>query len=175
VILVDTSIWVDHLHRSEPALSELLNRAEVIQHPMIVGELALGGIRDRLRVLELLNDLPRSTIATHHEVMTMVNREALYGKGLGLVDAHLLASTRLTPGSRLWTRDRRLRPRPRRSASPTPDSFACDSLRMAAHLLIFISWRRCICAGSSSREQPRLRRRQAPRPERLFVAGSVGC
>ena len=109
MILVDTSVWVDHLHRTAPSLVELLNRSAVIQHPMIIGELALGSLRDRVRVLELLNDLPRSSVATHDEVMTLVSREALYGKGLSLVDAHLLASIMLTPGSRLWTRDRRLR------------------------------------------------------------------
>lgn len=76
---------------------------------MVVGELALGTLRDRAIVLTLLDELPAAVTATHDEVMAMVDDEALFGRGLSLVDAHLLASLRLTPGARLWTRDRRLR------------------------------------------------------------------
>ncbi len=109
MILVDTSVWIDHLHRSEPALVEFLRRSQVVRHPMVVGELALGTLRDRAIVLTLLDELPAAVTATHDEVMAMVDDEALFGRGLSLVDAHLLASLRLTPGARLWTRDRRLR------------------------------------------------------------------
>jgi predicted nucleic acid-binding protein len=109
MILVDTSIWIDHLHRSDAALSALLDEAQVCTHPMIIGELALGSLRDRATVLGLLNDLPRTPLAAHAEVLTFVEAHVLYGIGLSLVDAHLLAALRLNPPDRLWTRDRRLR------------------------------------------------------------------
>lgn len=109
MILVDTSVWIDHLHRAEPSLVALLRRTRVLRHPMVIGELALGTLRDRGQVLELLSGLPAAVTSTHDEVLTMVNGERLFGRGLSLVDAHLLASVRLTSGSRLWSRDRRLR------------------------------------------------------------------
>lgn len=76
---------------------------------MVVGELALGNLGGRAQVLGLLAQLPSATVATHDEVMRLVEQNRLYGRGLGLVDAHLLASTLLTPGARFWTRDKRLR------------------------------------------------------------------
>ena len=109
MILVDTSIWIDHLHRSDVALSTLLNEAQVCTHPMITGELALGSLQDRSTVLGLLSDLPSAPVATHAEVLLFVDGHALYGSGLSLVDAHLLAAVRLSSADRLWTRDRRLR------------------------------------------------------------------
>ncbi len=109
MILVDTSIWIDHLHRSEAALSALLNEAQVCTHPMIIGELALGSLRDRQTILGLLSDLPSTPLATYAEVLRFVESHALYGIGLSLVDAHLLAALRLSPPDRLWTRDRRFR------------------------------------------------------------------
>ena len=109
MILVDTSIWIDHLHRSEAALSALLNEAQVCTHPMIIGELALGSLRDRQTILGLLSDLPSTPLATYAEVLRFVESHALYGIGLSLVDAHLLAALRLSSPDRLWTRDRRLR------------------------------------------------------------------
>jgi predicted nucleic acid-binding protein len=109
MILVDTSIWIDHLHRSEAALSALLSEAQVSTHPMIIGELALGSLRDRTTILGLLSDLPNTPTATHAEVLAFVELHALHGVGLSLVDAHLLAALRLSSRDRLWTRDRRLR------------------------------------------------------------------
>lgn len=109
MILVDTSIWIDHLHRSEAALSALLNEAQVCTHPMIIGELALGSLRDRQTILGLLSDLPSTPLATNAEVLRFVESHILYGIGLSLVDAHLLAALRLSSPDRLWTRDRRLR------------------------------------------------------------------
>ncbi len=109
MILVDTSIWIDHLHRSDATLSELLNEAQVCAHPLVIGELALGSLRDRTTILELLADLPSTPVATHAEVLAFVDSKILYGIGLSLVDAHLLAALRLSPSDRLWTRDRRLR------------------------------------------------------------------
>ena len=109
MILVDTSIWIDHLHRSEDTLSALLNDAQVCTHPMIIGELALGSLRDRQTILRLLSDLPSAPLATHAEVLSLVEAHTLFGIGLSLVDAHLLAALRLGQPDRLWTRDHRLR------------------------------------------------------------------
>ncbi len=109
MILVDTSVWIDHLHRSDPLLVGLLDRWLVARHPMVVGELALGTLKDRKTVLDALGGLPAVTPASHEEVAVFVEAHALWGKGLSLVAAHLLASTLLSPGTLLWTRDRRLR------------------------------------------------------------------
>ena len=109
MILVDTSIWIDHLHQTEPTLVALLGEGQACSHPMIIGELALGTLRDRTVVLALLADLPAVSTATHAEVLQLVESHALYGIGLSLVDAHLLAGVRLSAPSRLWTRDQRLR------------------------------------------------------------------
>lgn len=108
MILVDTSVWIDHLHHVESSLVDALDESTVVQHPMLIGELALGSMRDRVVFLELLANLPEIEIATHAEVMHLVEERQLHGHGLSLVDAHLLASLLLTPGVRLWTRDKRL-------------------------------------------------------------------
>ncbi|MGH8827810.1 MAG: type II toxin-antitoxin system VapC family toxin [Jiangellaceae bacterium] len=108
MILVDTSVWIDHLHSSEPHLVEVLEGAGVVQHPMIVGELALGSLKRRTEFLELMTNMPSTRVAASSEVLNLVNARRLYGRGLSLVDAHLLASVLLTPGTRLWTRDKRL-------------------------------------------------------------------
>jgi predicted nucleic acid-binding protein len=108
MILVDTSIWIDHLHRTDAVLSALLNQAQVRTHPMIIGELALGSPRDRTTILGLLSDLPSTPIATHAEVLAFIEEHTLHGIGLSLIDAHLLAASRLSPPDRLWTRDRQL-------------------------------------------------------------------
>jgi predicted nucleic acid-binding protein len=111
VILVDTSVWIDHLHRAEPVLVELLRRNEVAAHPLVIGELAIGSIARRDEVIALLKALPAAAEATHDEVLEFVAARRLHGVGLSLVDAHLLASVVLTAGTRLWTGDRRLRER----------------------------------------------------------------
>ena len=108
MILIDTSVWIDHLHQPDEGVVELLGRSEVVQHPLVIGELALGSLRDRDLILELMQNLASTPIATHEEVLHFVDRERLYGRGLSLVDAHLLASVILAPGTVLWTRDRRL-------------------------------------------------------------------
>jgi predicted nucleic acid-binding protein len=108
VILVDTSIWIDHLRRSNEELSGLLDRREVLSHPFVIGELALGHIRNRDQVVALLLRLPHATAARDNEVLTYIEANELAGTGIGYVDAHLLASVLLTPGSLLWTRDKRL-------------------------------------------------------------------
>ncbi len=114
MILVDTSIWIDHLRSSEPALVEALEQGQVLAHPMIVGEIALGSLRQRGLVIALLGDLPFARVATHDEMLGFIEAQRLSGIGIGLVDAHLLASARLTPNVRLWSRDKRLREAARR-------------------------------------------------------------
>jgi predicted nucleic acid-binding protein len=108
VILVDSSVWMDHLHRSDPVLTELLATGEVLTHPFVIGEIAMGNLRDRDRTLTDLYDLPRTAIAADDEVLTFVSQHRLFGRGLGYIDAHLLAATRLTPRAVLWARDKRL-------------------------------------------------------------------
>jgi predicted nucleic acid-binding protein len=108
MILVDTSIWIDHLHRQEPDLNDLLEDAQVSAHPMIIGELALGSLSDRASVLSWLENLPSVPVVTHAEVLHFVEANALYGQGLSLVDAHLLAGLFVSDNVTLWTRDRRL-------------------------------------------------------------------
>lgn len=109
MILVDTSVWIDHLHTREPVLAELLEQAEVCRHPMVIAELALGTMRDRETVLGLLGNLPGMNLPAHDEVLRLVEASTLYGKGLSVVDAHLLAAVRINDDVRLWTRDKRLR------------------------------------------------------------------
>ena len=109
MILVDTSVWVDHLRKGNVQLADLLERGVVVMHPFVVGEISCGSLRDRLSVLQLLRDLPGAEVAETNEVLGFIERHSLHGKGIGYVDAHLLASTALTAGARLWTRDMRLR------------------------------------------------------------------
>ena len=108
MILVDTSVWIDHLRHGESALTNLLNAGEVVIHPFVIGELALGNLRQRDIILDTLNNMPRAKIATNEEVLTFINQSKLYGLGIGYIDAHLLASVRLTPATLIWTRDKRL-------------------------------------------------------------------
>ncbi len=108
MILADTSVWIEHFRRGEPALEAALDANEVMLHPFVIGELACGNLRDRAGVLAWLTDLSLVQEATHDEVMTFIERRRLMGRGIGYVDAHLLASTALTRPVRLFTLDRRL-------------------------------------------------------------------
>ena len=108
MILVDTSVWVDHLRTPNAQLAERLDRHQVLAHPWVIGELALGNLHDRAGVISALRGLPTPTVATGPELLSLIDRESLHGSGIGYVDAQLLASTRLTPDARLWTADRRL-------------------------------------------------------------------
>ena len=108
MILVDTSIWIDHLHAADPVLVELLTEGEAGAHPAVRGELAMGTLADRQAVLEGLANLPAPRAATHEEVLVLIEARRLAGRGLSLVDAHLLGAVLITPGWQLWTRDRRL-------------------------------------------------------------------
>jgi predicted nucleic acid-binding protein len=108
VILVDTSVWVDHLRAGNRALSELLEGGMVLVHPFVIGEIALGNLARRHLVLGTLSDLPRAGVASDPEALHFIDRHALFGRGIGYVDAHLLAAVSLTAGAELWTYDRRL-------------------------------------------------------------------
>jgi predicted nucleic acid-binding protein len=107
VILVDTSAWVQHLCRGLPRLATLLQGGEVLIHPRVIGELACGNLRNRSQVLELLQGLPAATVARDAEVLLLIEREQLMGRGIGYIDVHLLAAARLSH-CRLWTQEHRL-------------------------------------------------------------------
>jgi predicted nucleic acid-binding protein len=109
VILVDTSVWIDHLHARVPSLAALLEAGEVMTHPFVIGELACGMLKDRDHVLELLAVLPAMIVATDEEVLLFIERRKLMGRGIGYIDAHLLTSVRLTDDAEIWTRDKSLR------------------------------------------------------------------
>jgi predicted nucleic acid-binding protein len=108
VILVDTAVWIDHLHKSEPDLVAMLGADEVGCHPYVIEELALGSLKRLTTVLELLGSLHSFPVLTHDEVMALVSGRQLWGRGLSAVDVQLLGSVALVGGARLWTRDRRL-------------------------------------------------------------------
>ena len=107
MILVDTSVWIDHFRRNSPSLVDALHNEEVLTHPFVIGEIACGSISRRADVLTLLDALPKVLVATDEEALQFIVRHDLGGKGIGYVDVHLLAATSLT-GARLWTHDRRL-------------------------------------------------------------------
>ncbi len=107
-VLVDTSVWVDHFRQRNAALVELLVLDSAMIHPMVLGELACGTPPSRARTLADLQRLAPTLQASWQEVMSFVERERLFGLGCGLVDLTLLASTLMTPGTRLWTLDKRL-------------------------------------------------------------------
>jgi predicted nucleic acid-binding protein len=105
--LVDSSVWVDHLRRSNARLVGLLDVGQVACHPFVIGEIALGSLKQRALVLGLLGELPATPVVSHDEVLTLVDRRRLSGRGIGWIDAHLLASAIVERAS-LWTLDRRL-------------------------------------------------------------------
>lgn len=108
MILVDTSIWIDHLSGSNIQLSDELIHGSVVTHPLILGELCCGNLRNRSAVMHLLANLPRTIVATDNEVMFLIEQKRLMGLGIGFIDAHLLASCLLDNAIVLWTRDKRL-------------------------------------------------------------------
>jgi hypothetical protein len=107
MVLVDTSVWVAHLRAGNAALAAMLTKAQVACHPLVIGELACGHLGQRELILRLLRQLPQATVADHDEVLALIEAERLMGKGLGIVDVHLLAAARLSRLP-LWTVDRRL-------------------------------------------------------------------
>ena len=107
MILVDTSIWIDHIRRPNARLISMLKAELVSMHPWVIGELVCGNLADRANVLYLLSSLPRAVIATDDEVLFFIDKHGISGKGIGYLDMHLLAAAAL--GSlHIWTRDRRL-------------------------------------------------------------------
>jgi predicted nucleic acid-binding protein len=108
MILVDSSVWMDHIRRNDSGLIRLLETDAVLLHPFIIGEIAMGSMANRLAVIHELSKLPQIPMAQHEEVMKFVASHRLFGLGIGYIDAHLLASVRITPAALLWTRDRRL-------------------------------------------------------------------
>lgn len=107
MILVDTSVWVEHLRRGLPRLATLLQEGKVLIHSWVIGELACGNLRNRADALELLQGLPAAVVASDQEVLLMIKQNQLMGRGIGYVDAHMLASAKLSH-CQLWTQDRRL-------------------------------------------------------------------
>jgi predicted nucleic acid-binding protein len=108
VILIDTSVWVNHLRAHDETLAQLLGAAAVASHPYVIGEIALGQLRQREIVLKALQSLPRVLVATEREVLRFIERHALFGRGIGYVDACLLAAVSVTTNARIWTNDRKL-------------------------------------------------------------------
>lgn len=109
MILADTSVWVDHLRSVNRELQELLEQGQIVIHPLVIAELALGSLRERAKTLALLDLLPQIKVAQMNEVRLTIEARRLYGLGIGLIDAHLVASILINPSTLLWTRDRRLR------------------------------------------------------------------
>ena len=109
MILADTTIWIDHLNRGDPELQRRLHSNEIAMHPFVAGELALGPLPDRRITIMYLDGLPRVRVAQQSEVRHMIEAHALHNRGIGLIDAHLIAAVLLNPGTELWTRDGSLR------------------------------------------------------------------
>jgi hypothetical protein len=109
MILADTSIWIDHLRAGDARLSTSLHAGRIVTHPFVIGALALGRLKQRAKILAALADLPQALVATESEVLHFIEQNGLAGQGIGYVDAHLLAAVRLSDGTALWTRDKRLR------------------------------------------------------------------
>jgi predicted nucleic acid-binding protein len=109
VILADTSIWIDHLRSGNTEMRERLNRGEIAIHPFIIAELALGSLKDRAKTLALLDRLPQVKVAQMSEVRLAIESRRWHGLGIGLIDAHLIASVFIDSSTLLWTLDKRLR------------------------------------------------------------------
>lgn len=109
MILVDTAVWIDHLHAADTRLVELLEVDRVGCHPLVIEEKALGSMMRRDVLLDLLANLHQFPTVDHHEILHLVDRRKLWGRGLGPVDVHLMAAVALVTGAQLWTRDKRLK------------------------------------------------------------------
>jgi predicted nucleic acid-binding protein len=105
VILADTSVWIGHLRALNPQMENLLTRGKIVMHPFVVAEIALGSLKNRRQKLGAMDMLRKVKVAQMSEVRRMIEANGLYAKGIGLIDAHLIASCLLTPGTQLWTRD----------------------------------------------------------------------
>lgn len=108
MILIDTSVWIEHLRTGDRELAHLLDADQALVHPFVIGELACGNLARRQEVLAMLQDLPALPAAEDSEVLYFIGRNRLMGLGIGYIDMHLLAAAALAPPARLWTRDKRL-------------------------------------------------------------------
>jgi len=108
MVLVDTSVWIDHFRSREPTLEKLLEAGHVLMHPFVIGELACGNMKHRESILSLLKDLPAAIISTDDEALLYIEKRTLMGRVIGYIDVHLLAAASLSAGATLWTRDKRL-------------------------------------------------------------------
>jgi predicted nucleic acid-binding protein len=109
LILADTSVWIDHFRSGNKEMHKALNQGQIVIHPFIIAELALGSLRDRTQTLAMLDLLPQVRVAQLSELLLMIEARRLHGLGIGLTDAHLMASVFITSPTLLWTGDRRLR------------------------------------------------------------------
>ena len=121
MILVGTSVWIDHLRTGDDMLVQQLNSNNVLMHPFVLGELACGNLIKRKEIHTLFKDLPQSSVATDNEVLFFIEQHKLMGRGIGYIDTHLLAAVALNGSVRLWTRDKRLRA-------------VCDSLSLTCEI-----------------------------------------
>ena len=108
MILIDTSVWIEHLRTGDRELAHLLDTDQALIHPFVIGELACGNLARRQEILAMLQDLPALPAAEDSEVLYFIGRNQLMGRGIGYIDMHLLAAAALAPPARLWTRDKRL-------------------------------------------------------------------
>jgi predicted nucleic acid-binding protein len=111
VILVDTSVWIDHLRKNNLQLVQLLGKSRVLTHPFIIGELACGNLHKRSHFLMLMENLPLGKEASDQEALYFIEHNQLMGRGIGYIDVHLMASTALTAEAKIWTYDKRLKNR----------------------------------------------------------------
>ena len=109
MILADTSVWIDHFRVGDKQLRMCLDRGEIVTHPYVIAELALGSFRERSKILELLDQLPQVATAQKSELRHMIETRRLYALSIGLIDVHLIASVFISPATVLWTRDKPLR------------------------------------------------------------------
>jgi predicted nucleic acid-binding protein len=109
MVLADTSIWADHIRKDDDVMARMLELGAILLHPLVLGEIAMGSLKDRERLLFRMSKLPQAQRARDEDVMGLIERERLFSSGMNYIDAHLLASALITPEARLWTRDKRLR------------------------------------------------------------------
>ena len=108
MVLIDTVVWIDHFHSNDEHLSMLLENEQIVMHPMVIGELAMGNLANRQQTLEDFAKLPKISVARHEEVLFFIEHHQLMGTGIGYIDAHLLTASVLHDDTQLWTRDRRM-------------------------------------------------------------------
>lgn len=109
MILADANVWIDFFRSGDAQLQTLLQHSQIVMHPCLAAELALGSLHDRHRTLTNLDSLPQARVVAIGDIRQMIEARGLYSKGIGLTNAHLIASCLITPGTKLWTRDTALK------------------------------------------------------------------